>query len=1092
MPTELLLTHVDAGKTEYVLEQIHRAVETQPFAPIWVLLPGTRQEDALRQRLVEHTSGRRVYFNVTFFSFYTLYARLLDIVGKPQRELDDTGRVRLIRGLLTELQRDNQLSVFHRIADKAGFAQVVADFIYELKQNVIYPDPFAAVAKTGTDKDRDLARIYTRYQDTLRNNNLVDREGEGWLALDELKQKQHVGQNIALMVVDGFDQFNPLQAQLLALLAGRVRQMLITLPEVEGRENTVGRRFTEAHQRLTSEFAKAKQPLVENRLSTVGSSMRHAGLQHLTHYSFINNAPNTRSDGCVKFIEAPDPKTESFALIRQIKQLMLDGCTGDEILIAVRDWTQYALHLNTAAQRYGIPVLMHTGDALANNPVIIALLNLLELARYGFQRRAVLDVLRSPYFVVPNIDSATANQLDIISREQQIIKGQTDWLAGIQASAVASTDEEGDQQEAVLTGNQTDQLKEALRAFFEAVTPAETASIQDYIQWIEMLVDGDPLADEEPVDYLTSGYSLQMLRQVNASNDVFAGRDLLALQAFKKVLKGMLATEKLMSEVDPVTPEQTLWNMFISDLKSAIGRTSVANNANRTGRVLVTSVTDARGLPHEHVFIPGLAEGIFPRPTPEDLIYLDSERRAQTQAGIFLETQAERAADDGLFYELISLPRKTLTLSRPTVQNGAIWPESHLWRAVKLVFSDADTIIERHKIPLGGTVRWDEVSNRGEAALAVAESLSQGMPDPSINTLYNWLLTEQSPYWRRILQGRQIEQGRMTSRKLDHFSGRLHDPQLLEWVAAELGEKRIWSASQFNDYGLCGFRFFAKRLLKLEAVEEPESGMDAAQRGTVVHAILEETYRQLGEQQISIVPENLDHAMKTLRTVAASILPDASDTFGFRESPLWLQEQVTLMRKIEALVRADFSEDSPLGKLFKGYERIPYKQEMPLGGEDGVPLQLRLGDSEVRVTGYIDRIDRIGDQIIVVDYKTGSTKIPISEMVEGRNFQMMIYLLAVEKTLATLQADDTDAPTGIAGGTFWHLNRSTSGDIHMDKPENQTSLEEAQTRLGEHLHQGRAGNFASVPNRKGRGACTHYCEFTQFCRVSVMQRRKQL
>src|SRR5689334_6582344 len=185
MPGELLLAPVGAGKTEYALAQLQNIVEEQPFAPIWVLLPGRRQEDALRQRLVEGTRNRRVYFNVTFFSFYTLYARLLDMVGKPQREVDETARLRLIRGLLIELQQNHQLTVFHKIADKPGFAKVVADFIYELKQNVVYPDKFEAVAASGTDKDRDLANIYIAYQELLRRNNLIDREGEGWLALEE-------------------------------------------------------------------------------------------------------------------------------------------------------------------------------------------------------------------------------------------------------------------------------------------------------------------------------------------------------------------------------------------------------------------------------------------------------------------------------------------------------------------------------------------------------------------------------------------------------------------------------------------------------------------------------------------------------------------------------------------------------------------------------------------------------------------------------------------------------------------------------------------------------------------------------------------
>ena len=55
-----------------------------------------------------------------------------------------------------------------------------------------------------------------------------------------------------------------------------------------------------------------------------------------------------------------------------------------------------------------------------------------------------------------------------------------------------------------------------------------------------------------------------------------------------------------------------------------------------------------------------------------------------------------------------------------------------------------------------------------------------------------------------------------------------------------------------NDYGVCGFRFFAKRLLKLEAWEEPEESLDAAKLGTINHAILEATYRELGERGLAI------------------------------------------------------------------------------------------------------------------------------------------------------------------------------------------------------------------------------------------------
>ncbi|MCA0458894.1 MAG: PD-(D/E)XK nuclease family protein [Chloroflexi bacterium] len=1090
MPAELLIAPVGAGKTEHALRLIRQTVEARPFAPIWVLLPGRRQEDALRQRLIdEQYIRRRVYFNVSFFNFYTLYARLLDIVGMPQRELDDSGRIRLLRGLLLGLQQEKQLTVFHKIADKPGFAQVMADFIYELKQNVVTPEQFGAYADYGTDKDRDLATIYTQYQHTLRDNQLVDREGEGWLALAETQKpdNEFVGQDVPLMLVDGFDQFNALQTRLLAVLGKRVQRMVITLPTVEGRESTVGRRFHEVQQQVITAFEREQAPLDIQTPPALLEALKHEALRHLAQHSFMNGAPMAAGDGCIKLIEAPDPRAEAFSVMRQVKQLLLTGTQGDEIVIAVRDWELYARHFNTAAQRYGIPTVQHYGEALGNNPAIIALLNMLELSRYDFPRRHVLDVLRSPYFDVPGISQTIADRLDAISHEQQIISSIKDWNDGIQAAAKSFTDEDGETRDALLREDEAVQIEQALNTFFSAVTPPETATVYEYIRWVETLVGSEATPENEDEPDEAGGFSLNMVKRVShQATPEFVGRDMQALHTLKKILGGMLATENLFAEVKLHALAQTSWHDFLIELKRALGRTPTQNNANRTGHILITSVTDARGLPHEHVFIPGLSEGIFPRPTAEDPIYLDSERELLCQAGILLETQAERAADDGLFYELITLPRRSLTLSRPTVQNGALWPESHLWRAVKVLYHDAETIIERYKTPLGGTVRVEDAANLTEAALAVANSFSQPQANETASPLYNWLLSEYPQYWEGILQRRAIEVGRINDPHLDIYSGQLSDPTLLDWVKRELGDKRVWSASQFNDYGLCGFRFFSKRLLKLEAVEEPEAGMDHRQRGTVIHAILEETYRELAEQAISIVPDHMGTALEVLCAVADRILPTAPRDFGFRESPLWKQEQAILMRKVEALVRADFSDESPIGKLFSGGERFPYLQEQPLGAQPNKPLRLNLGDTTVQVMGFIDRIDRVGDRLIVLDYKTGSTRIPTSEMTEGRNFQMMVYLLAGEEIAA-----QQNAPMTMAGGTFFHLNRSTSGAVDMDKPEDQTAIDDARLRLGKHIEQGRAGNFSSVSNRRGGGACNHYCEFTQFCRVSIMNRRKQ-
>ena len=250
MPVEILLAPVGAGKTEFALERLAQTLAAQPFARVWVLVSGKRQEDAFRQRLAERDDGRSVYFNVEFFTFYQLYHRLLSIALQPPRMLDDAARFGLLRAILNDLKQSGQLKVFDSIAATPGFVDIVAGFIYELKQNLVYPLDFSNAAQSP--KDHDLALIYSAYQEELQEHILVDREGEGWLALEVIKRPEYetIGREVDLLLVDGYDQFSPLQASLLMLVAERAQNSLITLATVPERSETVGRRFAETLAQL--------------------------------------------------------------------------------------------------------------------------------------------------------------------------------------------------------------------------------------------------------------------------------------------------------------------------------------------------------------------------------------------------------------------------------------------------------------------------------------------------------------------------------------------------------------------------------------------------------------------------------------------------------------------------------------------------------------------------------------------------------------------------------------------------------------------------------------------------------------------------
>jgi ATP-dependent helicase/DNAse subunit B len=734
----------------------------------------------------------------------------------------------------------------------------------------------------------------------------------------------------------------------------------------------------------------------------------------------------------------------------------------------------YGGQVAAQGQLYGLPLALHYGEPLIHNPAFFALLDQLDLHAGDFRRRDLLDTLRSPYFAVPGLDLAQVDLLDQASSEMQVTGGRSAWLEAIRLIALPPVEVDGDgaslpQLETPLVA----QLEQSLADFFAAVTPPVSGTVETYVDWLDRLIGQDLVDPDESPELETEAdavvYSLNMPAQIRLDADApIIARDLAAMQQFKQAMRGLLSAQALAASIN--YQHEIDWNTFSRDLRITVENTTLGRGTARDGRVLVTTVTDARGLPHRHLFILGLSEGLFPQPAPEDPLLLDSERERLRAKGISLSTQAERAGDDGLFYGLIGQARDSLTLSRPHSKDGEIWAASHLWNATLAAFRDAQV----EHLALGDVP--SDPATRQEMALAVAGVLADGKI-PVLDGI-------DPVYWERICRGRAIEMQRISQEAHNRYSGRLENADLIARVAALLNTDRVWSASQLNDYGLCSFRYFAARLLRLKVLEEPEDGMDVRQIGTLYHRILELTYRELAQSSGgAITPERTEEAVAVLHKVAAQQMESAPKELRFRASPQWAQEQGVLLRRLEKLIRADFSGENPLNKLFDSLPRVIYRQEAPF--REG-KVSIDLGGERLRVNGSIDRLDRQGDRVIVVDYKSGSTLIKSDEIASGRNFQMMVYLLAAQ---ALIEADESpDAPREVAGGVFWKIGGEALGSLHA--VEDAEVIEAGKDHLRRYLDRARSGDFAAHANKLDGGKCAHYCDFHQFCRVNIIHQRK--
>jgi ATP-dependent helicase/DNAse subunit B len=1097
-----------------VIDRINAVYAQDPLARVWVVLPTSRQEYALRQRLIEEGDGRAPLFNLELFNFYTLYERVLLAAKTPTYSVHGMARTLLLRQVIQQTLNGREHSPFATIATTLGFAQLVADLIDELKAARVEPSHFAAVAQTA--KDHELAELYSLYQTVLRRESaygdktpLVDTEGEGWLALEVLERQQPF-LKLGLLAIDGFDQLTQVQADLIHALSKQAEHTLVTLSDMPER---VGGRVAQAQRLLLRGNPNITVTHVQSR------PFESPMLGHLTAQAFREPSDKIPLTGdALTLIEGANPFIEAREVIRQVKRRLINdpAARPDHFLIAVRDWPTYGAALSAAAEEFGVPLAAHHGQPLLEHPLGAFFDGLLRLSEEDFPRSEVVDILYSPYIDLNPEDALPPALIEQIGLRAQLLSGTEAWLDAVKGAADSLFDDYKGEISPLIRENDVDSLQQRLSQFFNRLTLPPYASLTHYVQTLEeWLGNDDPQTDPSEGDdqRVKLIYSFNIIRALRQTPDESASaRDLDAIRALKTALRQLLNAHELVrwasqtqSGDAPVLTRDT----FLTDLRAVMGATKLREQPGRAGRVLLTLVTDARGLPHQHVIMTGLSEGLFPGKTSDDPLYLDTERadlsaRLRDQFGYDtpLKTRAERSGDDSVFFELMGLPRQSLTLSRPYIQNGAQWPASYLWRAVETVF---ESIPSEHRLRArpGGIPALSDAATLSELALALTHT--PDAPDAAGSAAY--LKAEQPKALHHLRLAYNTESDRLRlDLPWDDYSGVLTNSP---WAADIDGKfaRQVWSVSALEAFGASPYRFFAQKLLKLDEWEAPDDNLDVAMLGTVLHNLFNQLYTALIQAGLPVHPDHAETALALVDANLPDLLQRAPTDHHFPDSALWQLESGSLMRRVRTLIERDYTGNNPITNEFPDMadtERWPLLREWKFGDENSTRVRLPLPDgSSITMRGTFDRVDvaQVRGEIVfvVIDYKSGGSKYDAAEFTGGRKVQMPVYIRVLQVLLAsgaidaTMRANglDTSLPKRVLGGLYWGVAGKYES-LTTVKADNDEMMETTLKHVANFVNQIRAAQFKPYASKPDKGKCFAYCAFHDLCRVCDIQLDKPI
>ncbi len=231
-----------------------------------------------------------------------------------------------------------------------------------------------------------------------------------------------------------------------------------------------------------------------------------------------------------------------------------------------------------------------------------------------------------------------------------------------------------------------------------------------------------------------------------------------------------------------------------------------------------------------------------------------------------------------------------------------------------------------------------------------------------------------------------------------------------------------------------------------------------------MHEMLEDALAPLVEQGRPLDDVALQEAISRLRTRGRAIWEEAPAKHAFGRVALWRYEADAAIDGLEALLlrEAQLAERFGMTSVAGGERRFA----QPLPGIDPPLL----------VQARLDRIDRGGDAIQVVDYKTGRF-IRKSEVEDGHRLQLQLYALVARAELGARRL--------VARYAF--LRPASDWWLDSDDPEDAAIIEDAAWIASEIRENVSAGVFQVAPEMP---ECPRYCAARTLCRVNHFSRSK--
>ena len=992
--------------------------------------PGTRQLVVSTSRGAADDLVREVAatvpatFGIQRLSLTQLAARTALVALAADRDAPSTwlGAEAVAMRAVFDATRDGRLRYFAPVAATPGFPRTLARTLHELRLAGLPRDALASLPPAGPD----LAVLLDRFEACFARAESVD-QADLFRTATRLLRGGGTTEPIRAMppaevvVLLDVPLDHAAEHDFVAAVIAGASTALATVPL--GDRDTI--------QRLA-----AMGGTVEESNSLQKSEGREGGLTLFRQFLFNTEAqpPHRELDGSVEFFSAPGEGRECVEMARRMLREARAGVRFDEIAILVRSPQSYFGLLEHALWRAGVPAWFDRGTRRPH-PAGRAFLSLLACADDRLSATRFAEYLSLGQ--VPSL-----NQQDDVSAQRDSPPAREAWVASdddafglpdeVNAAAAASeapgdAPDSADADAAVVAGT----LRAPWR--WEKLLVEAAVIGHDASRWRRRIAGkaaeiDTQVREAERQDGRDSGraHGLRQVREQLAYLqdfalpiidelaqwprvatwgqwlDRFARLAPRVLRVPEPVLR-VLADLRPMADVGPIALDEA--RRVLSDRLLTM---ESAPPARRFGRVFVGTPNQARGRSFRVVFVPGLAERMFPQKPREDPLLLDVLR---AEAHALLATQPQRLAAERLLLQVaagaaserlyVSYPRIELAESRARVPS---FYALDVMRAAMGHVPDYEWLEARARDAGNATLAWpapprpEDAIDDQEHDLAVLRVLLDEKDREAVKGHAHYLLKLNECLRRSVIDRWARGEARWSVN--DGLTRVSNDTRAA--LAAQRLSARPYSLSALQRFSACPYQFVLGAMYRLQPLEQPEplQHMDPLTRGSLFHEIQAQFFRALRERQALPVTEaSVDEAHIVLDAAAGRVAARAYDELAPAVDRVWNDAIASIRRDLHGWLHVLARDgDEWLPALFEfGFGSVPGERDA-----GSVPDEVVLPGGFL-LRGAVDLIEehRATKMLRVTDHKTGRKPDRIDKVMIGGGavLQPVLYAMAVEAAL---------------------------------------------------------------------------------------------